>query len=111
MPRGSKNTETPADDGRVKRNRRSPAERAQADLAKAQERFDKAQAKLTEARAAVEAADSEIKRAEHYLNFAKSNPDLPPGAVDEAEEQDEDSTGNLDVPDNAADISQPMTLA
>lgn len=71
MPRG-----TATDDGTA-RTRRTPAEIAQAELDKADNRLKKAQTKLTDAENAVEPARNEVARAQRFRDFAASNPDLP----------------------------------
>lgn len=64
------------------RVRRSPQERAQADLDKAQKAVDRATERVTKAQAEWEAAQEDQKRAQRYLTYAQANPDLPAQAAE-----------------------------
>lgn len=72
----SKTTPTPGAEKQT-RNRRSPEQRAQADLDKAQKGVDRANAHLERAQAELHAAEAEQKRAQRFYDYAILNPDLP----------------------------------
>lgn len=59
------------------RIRKSPAEKAQAQLDTAQKRYDKAVAKQAKVHAGVEAANVEVSEAQRFLDFAMGNRNLP----------------------------------
>lgn len=59
------------------RKRRSPAEIAQAELDKANERVEKAEKRHEKAQAEVSAASREVTRAKAFRDYAAKNPDLP----------------------------------
>jgi hypothetical protein len=83
----------------ITRPRKTPAERAQLDYDKAQKAYDKAVERRDKIAADIADAESEVSRTKRYLDFAKMNPDLPPQATEEAED---DAT---DVPEDASSIN------
>jgi hypothetical protein len=59
------------------RKRRTPAEIAQAELDKAETRFEKAKKRVHDSFTEYKAAMTEATRAERFVEFARQNPDLP----------------------------------
>lgn len=68
------------------RVRKSNAEKAEATLAQAQKRYDKAVAKRDKVSADIDAANAEVTQAERFLVFAQGDPNLPQQPVAEATE-------------------------
>ncbi len=63
------------------RKRRTPAEIAQTALDEAAKRHDRAVAHSSKMRERYSVAQDDVKRAKRRLDFAKSDPDLPPQAA------------------------------
>jgi hypothetical protein len=69
-----------ADAPKQTRTRRTPEQRATADLQKAEKQRDSATAKLAKMREGIAAAEADVQRAERFVDYASRNPDLPQAA-------------------------------
>jgi peptidoglycan hydrolase CwlO-like protein len=70
------------------RQRRDPAQRAQADYDKAVKAHEKAQDRLQKLQDGINEASSEVERTQRYLDYASRNPDLPAQEAGDAPQPD-----------------------
>lgn len=84
-------------DSTATRVRRSPAERAQADLDKAQKAVDKATARVQKLGQDLTEAQGEQNRSQKFLDYAKANPDLPDQGVSGEDGVGENATATDEV--------------
>jgi hypothetical protein len=78
------------------RQRRDPAQRAQADYDKAVKAHEKAQDRLQKLQDGINDASAEVERTQRYLDYASRNPDLP--AQEPADEE---------APGEPASVTEP----
>lgn len=99
---GSTTTSSDKSDEKVTRTRRTPEQKATADLEKAQKAVDKANERIQKANDELTKAQAEADRANRFLAYAQANPDLPQdnGAIN-PEPAPEDS-GEVSATDPAA---------
>jgi hypothetical protein len=78
------------------RQRRDPAQRAQADYDKAVKAHEKAQDRLQKLQDGINEASAEVERTQRYLDYASRNPDLPA-----------QPSVDGDVPQSDASVTEP----